>query len=262
MTTARGRASTHPGSAGFTYLGVLCGVVIMGIALASIGTVWTTHARREKEADLLFAGGQFRSAIMRYQLANPKVGDGYPKTLEMLLEDPNAPNVRRFLRRIYVDPMTGKAEWGLLRSPSGGIIGVYSLSQATPIKTANFPDYLTSSEAAKTYADWKFVVPSVASTAQAPAGAVPASPAVLNDAAVAAQTAAPQPVATEGPVAPTSPFKDRRCPMLAASDQQVCSTLERQHGQRASLPCFTSAQERQAACEAGGPIQPLAANVR
>ena len=247
-------------SQGFTYLGVLFAVVVLGIGLASIGTIWTTYAKREKEADLLFAGEQFRSALMRYQLANSTVGDGYPKTLEMLLEDPNAPNVRRFLRRIYVDPMTGKAEWGLLRGPGGGIIGVYSLSQATPIKTANFPDYLTANEAAKSYTDWKFVAP-VASAAQIPPSGAGAPP-VDASRTVPAPTESTSPQVAEVAPPQSSPLKDRRCSIIAMTDQQACTSLEQQYGQRASLPCFASAQERQANCAAGGPIQPLITNVR
>lgn len=31
-------------------------------------------------------------------------------------------------RGIYADPFSGKAQWGLVAAPQGGIAGVYSLS--------------------------------------------------------------------------------------------------------------------------------------
>jgi len=77
--------------------------------------------------------------------------------LEDLLKDPRYPNIRRHLRKIYVDPITGKAEWGVLKSPDdSGIIGVHSLSTAVPIKIGNFEmefQYLSGKIA---YSNWIF----------------------------------------------------------------------------------------------------------
>jgi hypothetical protein len=65
--------------------------------------------------------------------------------------------VQRYLRRIYVDPMTGSKEWGLVRAADGGIAGVHSLSEATPLKTANFPAGNEDLAGKTRYADWRFV---------------------------------------------------------------------------------------------------------
>jgi hypothetical protein len=52
--------------------------------------------------------------------------------------------------------MTGKADWGLVEAPEGGIMGVYSLSEAPPIKTGGFSKRDESFTDAARYAEWKF----------------------------------------------------------------------------------------------------------
>ena len=144
--------SSRLGSSGFTYLGVLLAVALLGIGLAAIGTLWTTTMRREREAQLLFAGDAFRSAIASYY-AN---GRRFPQELDDLVADQRTPQPRRHLRRIYLDPMTSRADWQLLRDPDGGIFGVASSSQQAPLKRANFPEQDAGFEKAECYCDWKF----------------------------------------------------------------------------------------------------------
>jgi type II secretory pathway pseudopilin PulG len=155
-----------PGERGFTYVGLLLAVAIMGAGLAAIGEVASTAAKREKEAELLFVGDQFARAITQYLASSPG-GQQYPPTLEDLLADKRYPNVRRHLRRIYPDPMTGRADWVLVRGPGGGIVGVHSQSMARPLKVANFPKDYQSFANATTYSAWTFA---------AVAGGSPAGP--------------------------------------------------------------------------------------
>jgi type II secretory pathway pseudopilin PulG len=148
--------SRRTGQQGFTYLALLFVVAIMGVTLALAATVWHTAQQREKERELLFIGGQFRQALAWYYHGSPGM-KRYPATLADLVKDPRFPNVRRHLRRVYLDPMTGKAEWGVVRNLEGGIIGVHSLSRVAPIRRA-FPEGPYRDFAGKTrYADWKFV---------------------------------------------------------------------------------------------------------
>ena len=119
-------------AAGFTYLALLFIVAVIAGGLAAVGEAWHTSARREKEAELLFIGHQYRQAIARYYLA----GLRYPRALADLLRDPRRPGTERYLRRLYADPLTGSSEWGLVKAPDGGIQGVYRLSQDRPLKTA------------------------------------------------------------------------------------------------------------------------------
>jgi type II secretory pathway pseudopilin PulG len=139
---------------GFTYLTVLFVVAIMGGGLALAGEVWHTAAQREKEAELLHIGSEYRKAIERYYLAGPRQ---YPRDLRDLLKDPRQPGTVRHLRRIYSDPITGATDWGLVKAADGGVAGVYSLSEERPLKSAGFRLPEKEFERAVTYGDWKFI---------------------------------------------------------------------------------------------------------
>ena len=139
---------------GFTYLSILFVLAILTSGFALVGEVWHTASQREKETELLFVGNQYRRAIERYFLNGPRQ---YPRQLDDLLRDPRKPTTTRYLRKRYVDPVTGKAEWGIVKAPDGGIMGVYSLSEDEPRKTANFRLRDKEFGNAKTYADWKFI---------------------------------------------------------------------------------------------------------
>jgi type II secretory pathway pseudopilin PulG len=147
---ARGPA----GAAGFTYIGLLIAVVILGISLSAVGTVWRTQAQREREQELLFIGREFRTAIAAYYRAG---GHQFPQDISDLLEDKRWPEPRHFLRRLYVDPMTGSQDWTVLRTDMLGITGIASSSNAEPLKKKGFPLDETAFEDATCYCDWKFV---------------------------------------------------------------------------------------------------------
>jgi len=65
--------------------------------------------------------------------------------------------VRRYLRRRYPDPITGSDEWGIVKAADGGIMGIYSLSDAQPLKIAGFRIADAAFDSAAKYSDWKFV---------------------------------------------------------------------------------------------------------
>ena len=145
------------GEQGFTYIGVLVLVALMGIALAAAGQVWHTMQKREKERELLFIGHQFELALKRYADHSQGLGRRYPVELEELLKDPRQPGIQRYLRRIYLDPMTGRAEWGLITGPGGEIYGVHSLSDDEPLKKHNFGLANRQFEGKTKYSDWVFM---------------------------------------------------------------------------------------------------------
>jgi len=137
---------------GFTYIGLLIAVALVGIGLAVAGTVAQTEGQRERERELIFVGHQYRAAIGRYIQATGHL----PQALELLLNDDSGPVPRHHLRRLYPDPMTGRVDWGLIKGPDGGIAGIYSSSAATPRKVARFdlsdPDF----DKATCYRGWRF----------------------------------------------------------------------------------------------------------
>ena len=161
-------------NAGFTYLAAIVMVVIMGIMLAKAAVYWSTKMQREREVELIFRGTQYRDALRRwYKLvpttggspgiatAQPSVippGIAPPGELKDLLQDTRSAGKVRYLRRLYLDPMTGK-EFVPVKDASQRIVGVRSASEAQPIKQANFPLDLEPSdfEAKKKYSDWQFI---------------------------------------------------------------------------------------------------------
>jgi type II secretory pathway pseudopilin PulG len=141
---------------GVAYLALLIAIAIIGIGLVATGVVWSEASQREKERELLFVGDQFRRAIQQYYESGV-LEKKYPPTLSVLLHDPRFPGTRRYLRRIYRDPMTGTAEWGLLLAPEGGIMGVYSLrDDVVAQKRTNFPQRLAALEGKARTSEWVF----------------------------------------------------------------------------------------------------------
>lgn len=149
-----GRRAARDG--GFTYIGLLILIAIIAVAATATIQLGSVTQRRSAEQELLFLGDQFIAALTSYARATPTGQQRAPKTLEQLLRDPRVPGVRRHLRRVPVDPLTGKAEWGLVRSADGLIVGVHSLSDAAPIKRGNFEPAMAQFAAAKSYGDWVF----------------------------------------------------------------------------------------------------------
>lgn len=142
------------GERGFTYVGLLVFVFIMGLMLTVVARVWTTTERRERETELIWIGHAYRMAISSYYAS----GHSFPATLKDLLTDPRFPLPKHHLRRLYADPMTGKPDWKLIMIPAGGgIMGVASTSQAAPIKRDGFDLIDALFKDAEHYSDWKFV---------------------------------------------------------------------------------------------------------
>jgi type II secretory pathway pseudopilin PulG len=130
----------HSGRAsGFIYIGLLIGLAIVGISLSAVSEVWTQSRQREREQELLFAGNQIRQAITLFYLASPPANRRFPLKLEELVEDVRTPDKPgRYLRKIYIDPITSSEKWGEVRLASGQLVGVYSQSDAEPIKSMGF----------------------------------------------------------------------------------------------------------------------------
>jgi type II secretory pathway pseudopilin PulG len=118
-------ARMRRGSArGFTYLGVLLALALLGVGLLAVSEVWVTSAHRQRLAQLNWIGRQFEQAIGSYYESSPGGARTYPRSLDQLLLDPRYPTARRHLRQIYPDPFSGSTDWSLLRLPDGRIKAV------------------------------------------------------------------------------------------------------------------------------------------
>ncbi len=109
-----------------TLIELIVAFTILMVLTSMAVPVARTNVRRIKERQLREAEAEIRQAIDKYKdLADGgKLGIqkqdtyGYPETLEALVEGVKgsgqaADTKLKFLRRIPLDPMTGKREWGL-----------------------------------------------------------------------------------------------------------------------------------------------------
>ena len=150
-------------SGGFAYLLLLLAVALIGLAASAALSLGATMARRDAEKHLLAIGMEFQQALRSYAgvpagATAPTAGLG-PRSLDDLLKDPRAPGVRRHLRQLYADPLTGKSDWGVAKDAQGRIVGVHSLAPGKPIQSAGFESWLTGFEDAESYSQWVFGLP-------------------------------------------------------------------------------------------------------
>ena len=217
------------GEAGFTYLWLLFAVAGLGLLHGVAAEAWDSAARREREAELLFVGGQFARALHSYHERSPAAQKQYPLRLEELLEDRRFPEPRRHLRKLYRDPLARGAEWGLVKS-GGRIVGVHSQSAGQPMRT-HFSGRFAAFAGAQRYSEWVFgpeqaearppAGQAVSDAATSRAEAVPPEPAEkAGDACGAAYAVALRQCAAAFPADP--PARLQRCNVEAAARLSGC----------------------------------------
>ncbi len=142
-------------SKGFTLVELIVAMTILMVLTAMAAPVLRVAIQRNKERDLRRDLWEMRDAIDRYKDAADRGAfqvkldsQGYPPDLETLVKgvDSNGKKIR-FLRRIPVDPMTGKDEWGLrsmqddVDSDSWGgqsVFDVYTKSDGTGLDGSKY----------------------------------------------------------------------------------------------------------------------------
>jgi general secretion pathway protein G len=153
------RMKTTPGrQAGLTLVELIVTVAILGILASAAVPLARFRVKREKERELHYDLWQMRDAIDRYKDAADRHAfiskldsQGYPPDLDTLVKGVDAQGKKlKFLRRIPVDPMTGKAEWTLrsmqddANSDSWGgqnLFDVASKSQGTAFDGTKYADW-------------------------------------------------------------------------------------------------------------------------
>ncbi|KMT56120.1 type II secretion system protein [Pseudomonas fildesensis] len=138
---------------GSVFMGMLVTVAVVAVMLMEVGTLWSSVLQRERELELLARGNEIRRAIGLYY----KAGNTFPKSLEDLVLDRRQPTVKRYLRRVYRDPLTGSTEWGVVAGPGETIMGVFSQAKGTPFKHGNFSANNHSFTGQGSYQGWVFL---------------------------------------------------------------------------------------------------------
>lgn len=151
-----------------TLFTVLFAVVVIGLILSLTGQTWSQVMQREREAELLFRGDQYRRAIESYYATGHGGVGIYPRTIDDLLKDPRSLQTKRHLRKAYLDPFTN-AEFELIGAGGdvggesvavqnlGRIKGVRSTSTLTPFRQDGFPEEYEKFKGAASYDKWEFI---------------------------------------------------------------------------------------------------------
>jgi|ERR1035437_1134025 general secretion pathway protein G len=143
---------------GLTLVELIVTVAILSILASAAVPVARFQVKRQNERMLRYYLWQMRDAIDHYKDAADKNAfqikvdtQGYPPDLEKLVTGEDVQGKKlKFLRRIPVDPMTGKAEWGMRsmqddpKSDSYGgqsVFDVYSKSTGTALDGTKYSDW-------------------------------------------------------------------------------------------------------------------------
>lgn len=145
-------------NSGFTLVELIVATAILAILTTMALPLARMTIKREKERELRYDLWQLRDSIDRYkdaadrQAFQIKVGsEGYPPDLETLVNGVDVGGKKlKFLRKIPVDPMTGKAEWGLRSMQDdptadswGGqnVFDVYTKSEGTALDGTKYKEW-------------------------------------------------------------------------------------------------------------------------
>jgi general secretion pathway protein G len=146
------------GEQGLTLIELIVTVAILAILASAAIPVQMYRVKRQKERELRYDLWEMRDAIDHYKDAadrgafQTKVdSQNYPPDLDTLVNGVDVQSKKvKFLRRIPVDPMTGKAEWGMRSmqddptSDSWGgqsVFDVYSKSTGTALDGTKYSDW-------------------------------------------------------------------------------------------------------------------------
>ena len=143
---------------GVTLLELIIAIIILLVLMSAAVPVVRLTVKRQKETELRRDLWEMRAAIDRYKeyadrnAFQTKVGsDNYPPDLDTLVKGVDVQGKKlRFLRRVPVDPMTGKDDWGLRSdqddptSESWGaqnVFDVYTKSTGTALDGTKYKDW-------------------------------------------------------------------------------------------------------------------------
>ena len=140
LFTAPPRRTRRRHATGFTYVGLLLLLALVGAGLGAMGQRWSSTLQRAREAELDFRGHEIEHAIASYWAASAPEGHALPRSLHDLLEDRRSGELHRHLRRLYTDPFTGQADWQfIVHEPGGGLLGVRSRAAVPLMNTRGLP---------------------------------------------------------------------------------------------------------------------------
>lgn len=91
---------------GAVYLWCLIGIVLLSLGLGRSLEVYSTQKKREKEEEQRYILNLYEKAIKNYYYNSPGEVKKWPEKLEDLLRDPRYVTPKRYIRKLYNDPLT------------------------------------------------------------------------------------------------------------------------------------------------------------
>ena len=164
LSRLRGRLRAES-SAGYSFIELLIVVSILFVLASAAMPLARVASQRQREIDLRRNLREMRTAIDRFKdqvdagvIPSTEVtpgSEGYPENLQKLVDGVNAAGDAsgrklKFLRRVPVDPMTGKNEWGMRAYQDkpdsttwGGqnVFDVYSKSEGEALDGTKYKDW-------------------------------------------------------------------------------------------------------------------------
>jgi general secretion pathway protein G len=158
MQIAAQHENKRSGECGLTIVELIVTITILAILASAAMPIARVRVKREKERELRRDLWEMRDAIDHYKDAADKGGFqtkvdsfGYPPDLDTLVKGVDVQGKKiKFLRRIPVDPMTGRTDWGQRSmqddadSTSWGgqnVFDVYTLSQGTGLDGTKYQEW-------------------------------------------------------------------------------------------------------------------------
>ncbi len=145
------RPGERDGDRGFIMVAMLISLAVAAIWMTAALPSWRQQAIREKEAELIFRGEQYARAIYLYRTKN---NGAQPQSIDQLVQ-------QRYLRKKYVDPITGKDFLPLasLAAPQGGRGGGGTSPTAagiTGVRSTSNDESIKIYRNQSTYSQWDF----------------------------------------------------------------------------------------------------------
>jgi general secretion pathway protein G len=152
-------------SSGFSFIELIVATAVIMILASAALPLARVSIRRQKEFELRRTLRETRAAIDKFKdyadqgqissLELNAASNNYPSSLDQLVEGVAAANDAtgkkwKFLRRIPVDPLTGKSDWGLRAygdSPTaaawggGNVYDIYSKAEGKALDGTKYKDW-------------------------------------------------------------------------------------------------------------------------
>jgi general secretion pathway protein G len=156
LSSENGRSKTKP--SGFTLIELVVATTILLLLTGMALPLVRVTIQRQRERDLRHALWEMRDGIDRYKDAADRGtfqiksgSEGYPPDLEALVKGVDVGGKKlRFLRRVPIDPMTGKDDWGMRSMQDDpksdsfggqGVFDVYTKSEGTALDGTKYKEW-------------------------------------------------------------------------------------------------------------------------